>query len=257
MSLRKLSFKWFGSLTNISFRRSTEKSDSKASKSGDDDECAASAKLSPVLETTLDDLGAMRPRTTSYIRSSEDYTHVGTLPRLLMRKRDKSSKGIHSSKKTKNKSESQRPAGEKNEVLQTPTGSKSKTSEGKAEVTADTGLKEISSAEGQEKILDVSSANFKTQSEPVEDATINQNMLSGPTASSKEVLPSGGSDAALQSDERKALIPKETFVSQERQETIESDGLELKEEEENSETDEEKAIYCHMKPADTLIEQVQ
>ncbi|MED6249574.1 hypothetical protein ATANTOWER_016359 [Ataeniobius toweri] len=241
MSLRKRSFKWFGSLTNISFRRSTEKSDSKASKSGDDDECAASAKLSPVLETTLDDLGAMRPRTTSYVRSSEDYTHVGTLPRLLMRKRVKSSKGIHSSKKTKNKSESQRPAGEKNEVLQTPTGSK--TSEGKAEVTADTGLKEVSSAEGQEKILDVSSANFKTQSEPVEDATINQNMLSGPTASSKEVLPSGGSDAALQSDERKALNPEETFVSQERQETIESDGLELKEEEENSETDEEKAIY--------------
>uniref|UniRef100_A0A7N6AHW5 SH2 domain containing 3Ca n=1 Tax=Anabas testudineus TaxID=64144 RepID=A0A7N6AHW5_ANATE len=57
----KKSFKWFGSLTNLSFRRSTEKSDSKSPQS-------------------------------NYVRSSESYTHVGTLPRLLMRKRDKTTK---------------------------------------------------------------------------------------------------------------------------------------------------------------------
>lgn len=90
-------FKWFGSLTNLSFRRSTEKSDSKASKSksGDDGDCcaASSSTLSPVVEATVDDMGAMRPRTASYVRSSESYTHVGTLPRLLMRKKDKGNKG--------------------------------------------------------------------------------------------------------------------------------------------------------------------
>lgn len=41
----------------------------------------------------MDDLGAMRPRTASYVRSSENYTHMGTLPRLLMRRRDKNNKG--------------------------------------------------------------------------------------------------------------------------------------------------------------------
>lgn len=87
-------FKWFGSLTNLSFRRSSDKSDSK-SKSADGGDSAASPSkiLSPVGETTVDDLGAMRPRTASYVRSSESYTHVGTLPRLLMKRREKSHKG--------------------------------------------------------------------------------------------------------------------------------------------------------------------
>uniref|UniRef100_A0A3Q1J1A1 SH2 domain containing 3Ca n=1 Tax=Anabas testudineus TaxID=64144 RepID=A0A3Q1J1A1_ANATE len=48
--------------------------------------------LTPVAETTVDDMDAVRPRTASYVRSSESYTHVGTLPRLLMRKRDKTTK---------------------------------------------------------------------------------------------------------------------------------------------------------------------
>lgn len=245
MSLRKLGFKWFGSLSNISFRRSTDKSDSKASKSksGDDSERGASAKLSSVVETTQDDLGAMRPRTTSYVRSSEDYTHVGTLPRLLMRKRDKSGKGT-SSKKTKEKSsisrsQSQRPAGDKKEVLQTLPGSWSKKPKGKAEVITDTGLKEVTSAENVEKVPDDTLADSKTQ----------------PTAASEELLLSGGSSAALQLEET-VLNPKEAPVSQEREETIESDGSELKGEEQETETDEGQNIYCHMKPSEAQAEQV-
>ncbi|XP_032426493.1 SH2 domain-containing protein 3C isoform X1 [Xiphophorus hellerii] len=265
MSFRKLSFKWFGSLTNISFRRSTDKSDSKASKSktGDDGECAASAKLSPVVETTLDDLGAMRPRTASYIRSSEDYTHVGTLPRLLMRKRDKSSKAVSSSsKKTKekssiNRSQSQRPAGDKKEVSQTLIVSLSRTSEVKAEVAADTGLKEVPSAEGAENVPDVTSTDSKTQSEPVEDPTVNQIIHSGHNTASEEVLPPGGSDVVHQLEEKKVLNPEETPVSQEREGTIESDGLELKEDEQKAEMDEGNDIYCLMKPAEIQAEQVQ
>ncbi|XP_027882036.1 SH2 domain-containing protein 3C isoform X3 [Xiphophorus couchianus] len=265
MSFRKLSFKWFGSLTNISFRRSTDKSDSKASKSktGDDGECAASAKLSTVVETTLDDLGAMRPRTASYVRSSEDYTHVGTLPRLLMRKRDKSSKAVSSSsKKTKekssiNRSQSQRPAGDKKEVSQTLIAPLSKTSEVKAEVAADTGLKEVPSAEGGENVPDVTSTVSKTQSEPVEDPTVNQIIHSGNNTASEEVLPPGGSDVVHQLEEKKVLNPEETPVSQEREGTIESDGLELKEDEQKAEMDEGNDIYCLMKPADIQADQVQ
>lgn len=96
-------FKWFGSLTHISFRRSTEKSESKSSKSKSGAggvnvpahgiHCGTANILSPVAEVTVDDMAAMRPRTASYVRSSESYTHVGTLPRLLMKKKDKSNKG--------------------------------------------------------------------------------------------------------------------------------------------------------------------
>lgn len=93
-------FKWFGSLTNLTFRRSAEKSDSKTSKSGAGGAAgggpATTATLAPVVET-VDDMGAMRPRTTSYVRSSENYTHLGTLPRLLMKRRDKNNKGIGAS----------------------------------------------------------------------------------------------------------------------------------------------------------------
>ncbi|KAM3599609.1 uncharacterized protein V6R79_008476 [Siganus canaliculatus] len=119
MSLRKLSFKWFGSLTNLTFRRSTERSDSKSPKgrAGDGDGSDCGAILAPVVETSMDDMDAMRPRTSSYVRSSENYTHMGTLPRLLMKRRDKNNKGgSGSSKKSKDKtsiarSQSQRPAG--------------------------------------------------------------------------------------------------------------------------------------------------
>lgn len=208
-------FKWFGSLTNLTFRRSTEKSDSKSSKSKsgagvgcaqeDADGCTA---LTPVAETSVDDLGTMRPRTASYVRSSESYTHVGTLPRLLMRKKDKSSKGEvaevmiiaairpelylmpiicflpgcpSSSKKGKDKvsrSQSQRPAGDQRSVA--PTGARSK--EAEDIIKADRGPKTQPERGGESK------------------ATNAANITSGPASACEDLSPSGGSGAELQSE---------------------------------------------------------
>ncbi|XP_046717187.1 SH2 domain-containing protein 3C isoform X1 [Silurus meridionalis] len=75
MIKRKLSFKWFGSLGNLSFRR---KSDTSKEGSHKDDE-----------PTIYED--DMRPRCPSYARSSEMYTHMGTMPRSS-KKKDKSTK---------------------------------------------------------------------------------------------------------------------------------------------------------------------
>ncbi|KAK7896254.1 hypothetical protein WMY93_021579 [Mugilogobius chulae] len=102
MSLRKFkAFKWLGSLTSLPFRRSTDKS---GCTSADGDK----PSVDTVVEAAVDDLEATRPRTASYVRSSEGYSHVGTLPRLLRKKRDKSEKDCpsssSSSKKTKDKS---------------------------------------------------------------------------------------------------------------------------------------------------------
>ncbi|XP_047426004.1 SH2 domain-containing protein 3C isoform X2 [Mugil cephalus] len=191
MSIRKLSFKWFGSLTNLSFRRSTEKS---KSKSGDDGDCSAasSSTLSPVVEATVDDMGAMRPRTASYVRSSEGYTHVGTLPRLLMRKKDKGSKGCpSSSKKGKDKSgigrsQSQRPAGDKNCVSLRNQDVSSKTVD-----VVDGGLNQHS------PIGPSTLPEPKVES----NATNTQNKDPVPTAACEDVSPSGGSSSALQPEE--------------------------------------------------------
>ncbi|XP_060751770.1 SH2 domain-containing protein 3C [Tachysurus vachellii] len=73
MLKHKLSFKWFGSLSNLSFRR---KSDTAKE---------ASHKYE---ETSIDDED-MRP---NYACSSEMYTHMGTMPRH-QKKKDKSIKG--------------------------------------------------------------------------------------------------------------------------------------------------------------------
>lgn len=85
-------FKWFGSLGNLSFRR---KSDAAKQSSEKDD------------ETTIDEED-MRPRCPSYARSSEMYTHMGTMPRP-QKKKDKSVKNKsqdHKSLKIKNKPKS-------------------------------------------------------------------------------------------------------------------------------------------------------
>ncbi|KAM6902550.1 SH2 domain-containing protein 3C isoform 2-T2 [Xenentodon cancila] len=214
MSLRKLSFKWFGSLTNLPFCRISEKSDSKTSRSKSGVQSGSvpevhyegviAERLSPLAETTLDDLEGMRPRTASYVRSSEDYTHVGTLPRLLMRKRDKSNRGCSSSnKKSKaksglNRSQSQRPAGDYNHVAFTHPGVSSKVAEGEEGVTSDSGIKEDCPTDSN------------TQSEPIsEDNNANgQNLIFAPTAASVDVSPSGGLRAELQSEEHGALNPE-------------------------------------------------
>lgn len=114
----------------------------------------------------------------------------------------------------------------------------SKTSEVKSEVTADTGLKKVPSAEGAENVPDVTSTDSKT--EPVEDATINQSIHCG---NNEEVLPPGGSDVVHQLEEKKVLNSEETPVSQEREETIESDGLELEEDAQKAEMDEENIYW--------------
>lgn len=90
-------FKWFGSLTNLSLRRSSDKSDSKSKSGAGARGGGGGVTMAPVVEMTVDDMEAMRPRTSSYVRSSENYTHMGTLPRLLMRRRDKSTKGKEAS----------------------------------------------------------------------------------------------------------------------------------------------------------------
>ncbi|KAK3522126.1 hypothetical protein QTP70_026061, partial [Hemibagrus guttatus] len=68
-------FKWFGSLGNLSFRRKSDTGKEASTKyeqrSVDDDD--------------------MRPRCPSYARSSEMYTHMGTMPRP-QKKKDKSAK---------------------------------------------------------------------------------------------------------------------------------------------------------------------
>ncbi|XP_028828784.1 uncharacterized protein LOC114786111 [Denticeps clupeoides] len=73
-------FKWF-SLSNLSFRRSSLVKSEKSQ-----------AKDEPTLsETSVDDM-YMRERTHSYVRSNENYTHVGTMPRLFTKRKDKSNK---------------------------------------------------------------------------------------------------------------------------------------------------------------------
>ncbi|KAF4082694.1 hypothetical protein AMELA_G00154610 [Ameiurus melas] len=92
MLKHKLSFKWFGSLGNLSFRR---KSDVAKGSSQKDD------------ETPIDEED-MRPRCPSYARSSEMYTHMGTMPRP-QKKKEKSNKAKsqdHKSLKIKNKTKS-------------------------------------------------------------------------------------------------------------------------------------------------------
>ncbi|XP_024860505.1 SH2 domain-containing protein 3C isoform X2 [Kryptolebias marmoratus] len=232
MSFKKLTFKWLDSLTSISFRRSTDKSDSKSSKSksgsGDDGEGAASANLSKVVEATLDDMGAMRPRTASYVRSSQDYTHMGTLPRLLGWKKDRSSKGGSSTYK---KSKDKRPAGEQSyegpkqtspDVAETKAAGTSDLShtpsgEPKSEPTGDTKSKTRSEPTGD--------AESKTQSEPTGDATTTDNF----SAAGEDVPPSGGSSKACQSDGSEALNPesfKKTSSAQEGDEVHEDGGSE-------------------------------
>ncbi|XP_041816234.1 SH2 domain-containing protein 3C isoform X2 [Chelmon rostratus] len=287
MSIRKLSFKWFGSLTNLSFRRSSEKSDSKSPQlkpgagagGAPGDDAVTTAILAPVVETTVDDMGAMRARTSSYVRSSENYTHMGTLPRLLMKRRDKSNKGGSSSnKKSKDKSsisrsQSQRPAGHQDRGPLRVTVASSTVARDEAGGKADTGL-------DQDSVPD-----HKTQPGPTPETNVTstQNTISGPTAASEDVSPSGGSSAALQPeicDKKDAtqagedLDPEETSsppLSQEDDHTHRENGLEsgaVSEPKEEAESRDltggaEKgdhnsdSIYSHMEPAESQAEYVQ
>ncbi|XP_018526032.1 SH2 domain-containing protein 3C isoform X1 [Lates calcarifer] len=202
MSMRKLSFKWLGSLTNLSFRRSSDKSDSKSSKlkseglpgDGSDSATVSTKILAPVAETTVDDLGAMRPRTASYVRSSESYTHVGTLPRLLRMKRDKSNKGgPSSSKKSKDKSnisrsQSQRPVQDKDHAPPRITAASFKETRDEAAGKADTRPDQHSLTDPKMQLKPTDELDVKTT----------QNVTSESEGVCEDVSPSGGPSATLQ-----------------------------------------------------------
>lgn len=263
MSKRKLSFKWFGSFTNLSFRRSFDKSDSKSSpsKSGAGDGADCGTILASVTET-VDDMGAMRPRTASYARSSENYTHMGTLPRLLMKRRDKSNKdkggsSSSSGKKSKDKSSISRSQSHR------PTASK--VSEDKVNIG----------------LVQDSLPDPKAQPEPPHETKVANDQISvpEPTAACMNLSPSGDSSAELQPetcDEHgeaqlsAQLNPEETSSpppSQESDQTHEDEGMESepvsepKEEAKTEGADKQKqnsdSIYCHMEPIETQAEYVQ
>ncbi|KAM8885966.1 SH2 domain containing 3Cb isoform 2-T3 [Spinachia spinachia] len=102
MNRRQLSLRWFGSLNNVSGRRSSEKTNVKAPEHhGSLGEAKQSA----------DDMDACL-RSAGYAHSSQMYTHVGTVPRSQSQR--KSSRGQKEEKKKKKEEEerSQRRAGE-------------------------------------------------------------------------------------------------------------------------------------------------
>ncbi|KAL6097000.1 sh2d3c [Pungitius sinensis] len=244
MSFRKLSRKWFGSLTNLSFRRSTDKSESKSSSFKSAAGCGPADTLSPlnpvVETTTVDDMGAMRPRTASYVRSSESYTHMGTLPRLL-RRRDKKSKGPHGEKTGKDKisigrSQSQRPAGDRDRVARWPTEASRGVSGGDAEAAADTALGTDGKARprptGETDVKDITSATS----------------------------PSGGASAALQPETGDKWTSPPPLGRGGGDETRGKDELEsgpASEPREGAESTELPGGNSHMEPAESQVQYVQ
>ncbi|KAK1155761.1 SH2 domain-containing protein 3C [Acipenser oxyrinchus oxyrinchus] len=93
MSFRKLSLKWFGSLGNLSFRRSSSGSENKSSENL---RHHGSLTEEGSFNKTMDDMDTCA-RGQTYARSCDMYSHTGTMPR-----KDKSFKG---SRKSKGKAE--------------------------------------------------------------------------------------------------------------------------------------------------------
>lgn len=184
------------------------------------------AGLAPVPETTVDDMDAIRPRTASYVRSSESYSHMGTLPRLLMRKRDKSksNKGKEAEIIIRKKSGKFEEWDHHDKLfslslpvfvlaliflmspspLEAP--SSSKNSKDKSSISrsqsqrpaGDHGAQRLKTGLRKDSL-----PIFKTQSEPIPEthATNAQDTTPTPTAACKHVSPSGGSTAALQPEQ--------------------------------------------------------
>ncbi|KAL6114952.1 sh2d3c [Pungitius sinensis] len=94
MNRRKLSLRWFGSLTNLSTHRPTEKTNVKAAP--EHHGSLGEAKQS------VDDMDACL-RSPGYAHSSQMYTHVGTVPRSQSQK--KSSRGLKKKKKKEEEEE--------------------------------------------------------------------------------------------------------------------------------------------------------
>ncbi|XP_034451244.1 LOW QUALITY PROTEIN: SH2 domain containing 3Cb [Hippoglossus hippoglossus] len=99
MSKRKLSLRWLGSLSNLSTRRSSFKANTQAAPEHDGSLCGA--KPAAAGEKTVDDMESCL-HNPSYARSSDMYTHVGTVPRS---ERKKSFRGLKEKKKRREEEE--------------------------------------------------------------------------------------------------------------------------------------------------------
>ncbi|XP_040897462.1 SH2 domain containing 3Cb isoform X2 [Toxotes jaculatrix] len=113
MNKRKLSLKWFGSLTNLSTRRSPGKANIKAAPEHDGSlerslHVSVDAKSAAVGDQSVDDMESCL-HSPSYARSSDMYTHVGTVPRN--EKKKKSYREMKDKKKNKKKEEEERVSG--------------------------------------------------------------------------------------------------------------------------------------------------
>ncbi|XP_073322645.1 SH2 domain containing 3Cb isoform X2 [Pagrus major] len=83
MNKRKLSFKWLGSLTNLSIRRPSDKHHIKVAPEQDGIHCCAASSVGG---QSVDDMESCLHSPT-YASSSEMYTHVGTVPRSQRQKK--------------------------------------------------------------------------------------------------------------------------------------------------------------------------
>ncbi|KAI3372941.1 hypothetical protein L3Q82_023381 [Scortum barcoo] len=99
--------KWFGSLTNLSTRRTAEKPDVKAVPEHDGSLCDATPVVAAPGDQSMDDMESCL-HSPGYARSTEMYTHVGTVPRS--QKQKKSCKG-KKKKKMKEEEDDEGPDG--------------------------------------------------------------------------------------------------------------------------------------------------
>lgn len=90
--------KWFGSFTNLSIRRPSEKANTKAATEHD----GILDKIKSVGGQSVDDMESC-PLNSNYACSTEMYTHVGTVPRN--QKKKKSCKGLNEKKKKEEEEE--------------------------------------------------------------------------------------------------------------------------------------------------------
>ncbi|KAG7219213.1 hypothetical protein INR49_019273 [Caranx melampygus] len=97
---RRAGLKWFGSLTNLSTRRAPEKATVKETPKHDGS--LGRAKPAVEREQSVDDMESCL-HSPGYARSTDMYTHVGTVPRSERQK--KSCKGLKEKKKKKKEEE--------------------------------------------------------------------------------------------------------------------------------------------------------
>ncbi|KAF6725903.1 SH2 domain-containing protein 3C [Oryzias melastigma] len=205
MSPLKLTLKWFGRFN--SFWRSSDKSPSKSSSGagGFPDHGSEHGASERVVQ---DDMEATRPRTASYVRSSEGYTHMCTLPRLLGNKKEKGD-SKKSREKSNNQNKSQKSSGDQSCPPSTPTGVPSRVDED-----------EISTPDRMELNLEPPLTS-KIQFEPAGESKDHSN--SPAPLLSEDLPPPSGLNDTVQSEEEVAESNDETSTALLDQE-IQEDG---------------------------------